>query len=357
METKTMKTILYFHLVLIAFAACEVEKFESDNSIPDYPEAAIATLRESPYPMGAAVAMGALRDNETYRQTVITEMGSITAENAMKMNNISTGRGTYFWDDADDLVDFAEQHGIRVHGHTLLWYQHTPNWVSEFSGSREEWIAIMREYIQAVVGRYRGRVASWDVVNEIILDDGTLRPSVWLTNIGREYIGLAFQFAHEADPDALLFYNDYGHEYSHNRRLASKQLADSLVDAGIPIHGIGLQMHTNTNRSVNDLRYAIMAAATTKLLVHVSEFDVAVNPDGNPNATFTDALAVRQRESYRAVAKAMLDLPQEQRFGITFWGVSDNNSWLRNRPDWPLVFDSDYQRKPAYNGLLQGIYQ
>src|SRR5690606_38547376 len=128
-----------------------------------------------------------------------------------------------------------------------------------------EWIAIMREYIQTVVGCYRGKIASWDVLNEIILDDGSLRPSVWLTNIGQEYIGLAYQFAHEADPDALLFYNDYGHEYSNNRRLATTQLADSLVDPGVPIHGIGLQMHNNTNRPINDLRYAIMSAATTKL--------------------------------------------------------------------------------------------
>ncbi len=352
-----MKTILYLTFFLTAFTTCKVEKFESDNRISGYPEAAIETLREAPYPMGAAITMGALRDNETYRQTVIKEMSSITAENAMKMNFISTGRGEYFWDDADYLIDFAVQNDIRIHGHTLLWYRHTPDWVSGFSGTKEEWIAIMREYIQTVVGRYRGKIASWDVLNEIILDDGSLRPSVWLTNIGQEYIGLAYQFAHEADPNALLFYNDYGHEYSHNRRLATKQLADSLVDAGVPIHGIGLQMHTNTNRSINDLRYAIMSAATTKLLIHVSELDVAVNPDQNPNATFTEALAIRQQEAYRAVAQAMLDLPEEQQFGITFWGVSDANSFMRDNPDWPLVFDSNYQRKTAYRGLLQGIYR
>src|SRR5690606_27010011 len=116
-------------------------------------------------------------------------------------------------------------------------------------------------------------------------------------------------------------------------------------------------MHTNTNRSINDLRYAIMSAATTKLLIHVSELDVAVNPDQNPNATFTEALAIRQQEAYRAVAQAMLDLPEEQQFGITFWGVSDANSFMRDNPDWPLVFDSNYQRKTAYRGLLQGIYR
>lgn len=352
-----MKTILNLISILIAFTTCKGEKFESDNRIQGYPEAAIETLREAPYPIGAAISMGPLRNSEAYRQTVIQEMSSITAENAMKMNFISTGRGEYFWEDADYLVDFAAQNNLRVHGHTLLWYRHTPDWVSGFSGTKEEWIAIMREYIQAVVGRYRGKIASWDVLNEIILDDGTLRPSVWLTNIGLEYIGLAFKFAHEADPNALLFYNDYGHEYSHNRRLATKQLADSLVNAGVPIHGIGLQMHTNTNRSIDDLRYAIMAAATTKLMVHVSELDVAVNPDQNPNATYTEALAARQQESYRAVAQAMLDLPEEQQFGITFWGVSDDNSFMRDNPDWPLVFDSNYQRKSAYRGILQGIYR
>lgn len=350
------KIFIYIPILLTILISCDKEKFNSDNAQPEYPMANIATLREAPYKIGAAVNVNSLKNNANYRQTVIHEMSSITAENAMKMNNISVSRGVYNWTDADYIVDFAQENNIRMHGHTLIWYKHTPTWVADFEGTKEDWKAIMKEYIQAVVGRYKGRVASWDVVNEIIQDDGTLRPCVWLTNIGKEYIDLAFQYAHEADPDALLFYNEYGHEYSHNRRLKVNHLVDSLKLNNVPIHGIGLQMHTNIGRSGNDLRYAIMAAGVLGLKVHVSELDVLVNTTNNANATFTDELALSQKETYRVVAKAMKDLPQDQQFGITTWGVHDPSSWLSANPDWALLFDDNYSKKPAYDGILQGIY-
>ncbi len=355
MQTR-YSNILAILLVSLIFISCKQEKFESDNSIPESPTAQIATLREAPYPIGAAVNVNTLRNNENYRNTVIKEMSSITAENAMKMNFISVSRGVYFWDDADYLVNFAATNNIRVHGHTLIWYKHTPSWVSSFTGTTDEWKAIYKQYIQDVVSRYKGKIASWDVVNEIINDDGSLRDCIWLQKIGKEYIELAFRYAHEADPAALLFYNDYGHEYSHIRRMKAFNMADSLAKKGVPVHGIGMQMHTNINRSLDDLRYAVTAAAVTKLKIHVSELDVAVNPD-KTLTSFNDAVALRQKNSYRAVAKAMMDIPEEQRYGITMWGVHDPSSWLSPNPDWALPFNSSFQRKPAYDGLLQGFYK
>ena len=342
----------------VLFTSCGQDEFNSDNSIPEYPEANISTLREAPYPIGAALNVNTLKNNQKYRETVIREMNSITAENAMKMNLLSAGRGQYNWTDADYLVNFAESNNMRVHGHTLIWYKHTPAWVESFTGTTEDWKALMKEYIQDVVGHYKGRVASWDVVNDIY-DETTqeLRSCVWLTNIGPEYIELAFRYAHEADPDALLFYNEFGNEWSHAQRSFTKHLADSLSSKGVPIHGIGIQMHTNINRSSNDLRYAIIAAAQTKLKVHVSELDIAVNPDKKPDLVFTDDLALKQKEKYRVVSEAMLDIPQSQQYGITFWGVADPTSWLISGPDWVLPFDANYEKKPAYSGLLQGLYQ
>jgi len=352
-----MYSNLSIMLVLgMVILSCKKEEFNSDNSVPEYPMAEISNLKEAPYPIGAAINVNTLKNNEAYRNTVISEMSSITAENAMKMNFISLGRKSYFWDDADYLVDFAMANNLRVYGHTLIWYKHTPAWVSSFSGTTEDWKTIYKEYIQDVVGHFKGKVASWDVVNEIINDDGTLRDCIWLQKIGPEYIELAFRYAHEADPQALLFYNDYGHEYSHTRRLSAFTIADSLAKKGVPIHGVGLQMHTNINRSLDDLRYAITAAAVTKLKVHVSELDVAVNPD-KTLTSFNDAVALRQKESYRAVAKAMMDIPEEQRYGITMWGVHDPSSWLSSNPDWALPFNSSFERKPAYDGLLQGFYK
>lgn len=347
---------LYTVLILLsALLSCDKERFDSDNSTPESPMADIDNLRQAPYPIGAAINVNTLKNNEAYRNTVIREMSSITGENAMKMNTISQGRQSYNWEDADYLVSFAAENNIRVHGHTLIWYKHTPAWVAAFSGTVDDWKTILKEYIQDVVGRYKGKVASWDVVNEIINDNGTLRDCIWLQKIGPDYISLAFQYAHEADPAALLFYNDYGHEYSHARRLAAYHLADSLAKTGVPIHGIGLQMHTNINRALDDLRYAVTAAAVTGLKVHVSELDVAVNPDKNVTS-FTEALALAQKNSYRAVAKAMMDIPEAQRYGITMWGVHDPSSWLSPNPDWALPFDNNFGKKPAYDGLLQGFY-
>lgn len=354
-----MKNILLYMIFFLpfCFCACDQEKFDSDNSIPETPMANIATLKESPYPMGAALGINNLKNNVEYRNTVIKEMTSITAENAMKMNFISLGRKNYNFDDADYIVNFGVENKMRIHGHTLIWSRATPPaWITNFVGEKEDWKELMKEYIHDVVGRYKGKVASWDVVNEILNDDGTLFDCVWLKNIGPEYIELAFRYAHEADPDAILFYNDYGHEYSHARRYSVFHISDSLAKKGVPIHGIGLQTHTHTNRALSDLRYSIMSVSGTKLKIHVSELDVSVNPEKKANAVFTEELAEKQRAAYQAVAKAMADLPQEQRFGVTMWGVHDPSSWASKNPDWTLPFDDKFQRKPAYDGLLQGIY-
>lgn len=356
MKKTNMHAILFLLCTLTLGACSKQANYDYDNSKPVYQKADLQTLRQAPYPIGAAVTPSTLKSNANYRNTVTTEMSSISGENAMKMNAISRGRKSYFWDDADYLVNFAVENKLRVHGHTLIWYKHTPSWVSSFSGTKEDWKTIMKEYIQDVVGRYKGKVASWDVVNEIINDDGSLRDCIWLQKIGPEYISLAFQYAHEADPAAILFYNDYGHEYSHARRKKAYHLADSLAKNNVPIHGLGLQMHTNISRAGNDIRYAITAAAVTGLKVHVSEFDVAVNADKKLTA-INETVALQQKELYRVAAKAMLDIPENQRWGITMWGVHDPSSWLSPNPDWALPFNASFEKKPAYDGLLQGFYQ
>lgn len=340
---------------------------ENDNSVPapdDEEPQTIEYLKEGPYPMGAALNMNALRNKEIYRNTVIREFSSITAENAMKMGSISRGRGQYFWDDADYLVNFAQEHGIRVHGHALIWYKQSstamPDWVKNFQGTKEDWKLIMKEYITDVMTRYKGKINSWDVVNEAIKDDGTFRTAeecIWTRNIGApEYIDWAFQCAHEADPDALLFYNDYGHEYSAAKRAAVNHLVEGMLERGIPIHGVGLQVHTHVNRPVSDIRTAIITAAQTGLKVHVSELDVAVNKDSKADIVYTDELKQQQYDRYKTAAKAMSDLPKEQQHGITMWGVGDQDSFMYKNPDWPLPFDVNYKRKRAYEGLVDGFY-
>ena len=355
-----MKKILIFALFIFSMgviSACSNDDDENETGNTEIPKLNIDNLRESPLKMGAAVSIDPLKNDAKYKEILIKEFSSITAENAMKMSVISKGQGQYNFTDADYIVDFAKENNMRVHGHTLIWYRETPSWIENFSGNKDAWKDVMKEYIQDVVTHFKGVVASWDVVNEAILDDGTYRPCVWLTNIGTEYIELAFQYAHEADPDAVLFYNDYGQEYSHAKNVAINNLIDELLEKNVPVHGIGLQMHTGINKLESRLKYAIRAAASRNLKVHVSELDVSVNPDDKEGVTFTDELAKKQQDVYRYVTQGMMEIPQALQYGITMWGVTDQYSWRYSAPDWVLPFGKDYQRKPAYDGILQGLYK
>lgn len=312
----------------------------------------------SPFPFGAALNVSTLKTNTKYSQTVIKEFNSLTAENAMKMKSMSVSRGQYKWDEADYLVGFAIANKMRVHGHALIWYKSTPTWMENFSGTKDEWKAIMREYILAVVGRYKGKIESWDVLNEAILDDGTLRDCIWLQKIGTEYMDLCFQYAHEADPNALLFYNDYGHEFGPTKRNAINNLISDLKSRNIPIHGVGLQMHTSTARSNSDIQKAISVAGATGLKVHISEFDIRTNTNTDLSLTYNAAVAAAQKEKYQVAVKAFAALPASQRYGFSFWGVHDSQSWIPSFygcPDWPLPFDKDFNKKEAYYGILNGL--
>ncbi|EOR93338.1 Endo-1,4-beta-xylanase A precursor [Arcticibacter svalbardensis MN12-7] len=195
-------------------------------------------------------------------------------------------------------------------------------------------------------------------MNEAINEDGTLRASIWQQKLGNDYIARAFQYAHEADPDALLFYNDYGNEYSAVKREAILALVNGLKSRGIPINGIGLQMHTRYNQSDANLAIAINSAAQTGLKVHIAELDIAVNPDNNQSLTFTSSLAQQQAEKYKFIVKTYNAIPKAQQFGITTWNLTDGDTWITgeySRPDWPLPFDSNYKRKAAYQGILEGL--
>lgn len=346
-----MKKSIFLSLILVfSLISCS----EDNPETPVIPEDKIKSLKEAPYTIGAAVSVPYLKSDEQYRQLLVKEVNSVTAENAMKMVSLSTAKGRYRWDDADYLVDFALENNMRVHGHTLIWYSSNAWWIeNSFSGTKEEWKAVMKEYIQDVVTHFKGKVVSWDVVNEAFNDDGTYRPSIWYDNIGEEYIELAFRYAHEADPDAVLFYNDYGQEYDFVKIQAINAMADDLLERGVPIHGIGLQMHTNVNMSETNIRYAIKSVQNLK--IHISEFDVSVNPENDPEAVFTEELAERQKTIYKYASKAMMDVSDDLCYGITFWGITDKYSWRKSIPDWMLPFDENYQKKPAYEGMMEAF--
>ncbi|MCC3156667.1 endo-1,4-beta-xylanase [Hymenobacter sp. 15J16-1T3B] len=319
---------------------------------------ALGSLREAAFPFGAAVNVNLLRSSAAYQGVVTREYRSVTAENAMKFRSLHPDAATYAWTDADYLVQYARQTNSRVHGHTLIWHNSLPAWVTGFQGDSAAWETLMKTHIQTVVGHFRGQVASWDVVNEAVAEDGTLRPSPWLQHLGPDYVARAFQYARQADPDAKLFYNDYGHEYGPTKRTAILNLVSSLKARGIPIDGIGLQLHTSLTRSDANLATAITSAAQTGLLVHISELDVAVNPGNQAGLAWSDALAAAQKAKYKLIVQTFNALPAAQRFGITTWNVTDADTWVRGAcgcPDWPLPFNEQYQKKPAYDGIVEGL--
>jgi len=350
-----MKRNIYCSLLLITMAACA----KSKEAVLPAPVPAADTSLQSymPFPFGAAVNISLLKNRPAYLAVVTKEYNSLTAETAMKIAALHPAQNTFNWTDADWLVDFAVRNNKRVHGHTLIWHQSLPAWVTGFQGDSAAWENLVKTHIQTIVSHFKGKVASWDVVNEAFEDDGTLRKSIWWQKLGPDYIARCFQYAHDADPGALLFYNDYGHEYSVAKRTAIINMINDLKNRGIPIHGIGLQMHTRYNMTQANLAAAINSAAQTGLKVHIAELDIAVNPNNDPGLVFTAALATQQAQQYTFIVHTYNAIPQAQQFGITTWNVSDADSWIPTtykRPDWPLPFDSNYKRKPAYSGILDG---
>lgn len=353
-----MKKNILTYVVLLTLIACSKNTSQSAPEPPAPPAADTSLKKDLPFPAGAAVSVNLLKTKEVYRLLVIKEYNSITPENAMKIGTIHPAKDTYNWADADYLVNFAQQNNQRVHGHTLVWHQSLPDWVTNFSGDSAAWENLLKTHIQTVVTHFKGKVTSWDVVNEAINEDGTLRNSLWRQKLGDDYIARSFQYAHDADPAALLFYNDYGHEYGVTKRTAILNLVNNLKNRGIPIHGIGLQMHTRYTQADNNLVNAINTAAATGLKVHIAELDIAMNPDNVANLVFTASLAEQQKQKYLLITKTFNAIPKAQQFGITTWNVGDADSWIPsnyNRPDWPLLFDNNYKRKPAYYGVLQGV--
>lgn len=356
---KKVSTVTKFILsVSLLTFSCAKNKATSIEPTPTLPVVETTLKTAMPFPMGAAVNVNLLKSNSNYRNLVAKEFNSITAENAMKFATVHPSRDVYNFADADYLIDFAKTNGKRMHGHTLNWYKSLPDWVTNFQGTTADWENLLKTHIQTVVGHFKGKVVSWDVVNEAIDEDGTMRNSIWLQKLGADYIGRAFQYAHEADPDALLFYNDYGHEYAPTKRTAILNLVTGLKNKGIPIDGIGLQMHTRLTQSDANLASAINLAAATGLKIHISELDIALNPDNNQALTYTSALGEQQAAKYKFIIKTYNSIPKSQQFGITTWNVTDADSWIPsnyNRPDWPLPFDAQYQKKAAYQGILDGV--
>jgi endo-1,4-beta-xylanase len=297
--------------------------------------------------IGPCVAATPLATDAEYAEVLRREFNAVTPENAMKWGPIHPARDRYDFAGADAIVDFAAANGMAVHGHTLAWHRQNPDWLTASTTSRDETIALLREHIATVAGRYAGNVAAWDVVNEAVADDGTLHRTVWLDRIGPDYLAIAFQAAAEADPQARLLYNDYGAEAGNAKSDAIFDLLARLVRAGAPVHGVGFQCHLTTGGlDLGSFARNLQRFAGLGLALYVTEMDVRL-----PLPASEEALAA-QAALYRGVLEACLDQPAFR--GFQTWGFTDKHSWIAGR--FPghgaaLLFDERYRPKPAYAAL------
>ena len=314
---------------------------------------------------GVAVSPGSIK-NEEEVQLILQNFGSITPENAMKMGPIHPTEKEYNWIDADAIVDFAVQHNLKIRGHNLCWHEQTPNWFFKDSAGNLVTKAVLlqrlKDHITTVVNRYKGKIYAWDVVNEAIDDNPNnfLRNSLFYQICGEDFIDKAFEYAHAADPDAILFYNDYNTERKEKTdRIYT--LLKNLKEKGVPVNSVGLQGHWSIfEPTQNELEYTIQKFASLGLTIQVTEMDVSVYKwEKEPrikSATDIDVLTPELENQQAQKYKMLFSIFRKYKqyiTGITFWNISDRSTWLdtypvKGRKNYPLLFDTNLQPKKAF---------
>ena len=315
-------------------------------------------FQKTDFPVGLAVNTDKYFTNPVYQSIANKQFNSFTAENIFKARYLHPEENTYYWAEADALTDVCLKNNKRMHGHTLIWHQDVPQWIINFDGSKTEWEQLFKNHIQTIVKHFKGKVSAWDVVNEAFNEDGTLRNSIWLQHLGETYIEKAFRYAHEADSEALLFYNDYNLEFNVNKRKSVLTYLNNLRHKGIKIDGVGLQMHVSISfPAPSQIADAFTDVFRNDYKVHVSEMDISVNffsQDINPDKSLFE----KQADYLGKIILHYKQLPKKYRYGITFWGLGDKDSWIPSyfgREDYPLLYDNDYAPKPAYCKLIETL--
>jgi endo-1,4-beta-xylanase len=316
------------------------------------PAVSIRPLRDAaPFPVGVAVQAEQL-DDPAYAALLAQQASQVTPEWQMKMEYIVGPDGAFRFDAPDRIAAFARAHGMRLFGHTLVWYAEAPAAFVNLDESRIAFRDAYANYITAVVGRYRGQAVGWDVVNEAVNEDGHgWRENLWSRKLGLlEHMRLAYEIAQAADPNATLLLNDYYLELLPRKRATYLRLAEALLKAGAPLGGLGCQTHVNADLRTGAIKEAIADLASLGLPIHISEMDVS---RARVRGLSADGWAGRQQALYAEAAEAFMALPPSQRFAFTVWGLRDSDSWLRKESasDAPLLFDPAGRPKPASAAL------
>ena len=341
------------------------------------------TLKEAykgDFVVGAAMSAADISGGDLRDDAIVeAQFNSISPENVLKWEIVHPQAGKYDFDLADKYVASGLEHHMWIHGHTLVWHNQAPAWVfHDDKGElvdRDTLLARMRDHILTVVGRYKGKIRSWDVVNEALNEDGTMRQSLWYKIIGPDYIEKAFTYAHEADPQAQLIYNDYNLE-NEAKRNGAIALVKKLQEEGIPIGGVGLQDHATLTWPTSEQEDATISAfAALGVKVAISELDVDVLPSAGHQPSADVSVHIEQNATLNPYVKGLPDSVAQQEAAqyadlfrvflkhrdaverVTFWGVTDATSWrndfpVRGRTNYPLLFDRSGQPKLAFDAVI-----
>ena len=313
-------------------------------------------------------------------KVVKKHFNAIVAENCMKSEVLQPEEGRYDFRQADEFVKFGEDNGMTVTGHCLIWHSQCPRWfLVDKEGknvSAEVLKQRMKEHITTVVSRYKGRILGWDVVNEAIMEDGSYRKSKFYEILGEEFIPLAFQYAHEADPDAELYYNDYN-MHEPGKRATVVKLVNDLKKRGLRIDAVGMQGHVGMDYpDLSKFEASMEAYAATGAKVMITEFDMSALPTISRSANVADRVDFEKKTlnpypdglpdsvslEWNARMETFMNLfikHADYVTRVTAWGVSDRDSWknnfpMRGRTDYPLFFDREYRPKPFVQKLIDG---
>jgi endo-1,4-beta-xylanase len=371
---KTMRTR---HFIVLAFASA-LSAFSTLAQTPT-----TATLKDTfkdAFYVGVAVNSSQITGTDAQGDALIEQQfNSITPENVMKWEVIHPRPDAFDFSLADKYVEFGQQHHMFIVGHNLCWHSQTPAWVfKDVKGNplkRKALLKRLHDHIQTVVGRYKGRIQSWDVVNEALNEDGTMRQSHWRKIIGDDYIVKAFKYAHKADPAAQLNYNDYNLENPAKRKGAI-ELVKKLKAAGVPIAVVGSQAHLHLSRgTAADEEVAIEELSAAGVKVAITELDIDVLPSAW-GQTADVGVKIQENAKLNSYPNGLPDDVQQQltnRYAdlfavfwkhrdvvnrVTFWGTTDKTSWLNNWPirgrtSYPLLFDREGKPKPAFYAVLK----
>ncbi len=365
------KKLLLALFSVILLSGCKTDKKQESHK----ETASLKKTFKTNFFIGVALNENQIAETDSVETTLISkEFNSITAENIMKSMYMHPAKDTFYFDLADQFVAFGKKNSMHIVGHTLIWHSQLAPWMAQITDSTEMALA-MKNHIETIVKRYKNQIHSWDVVNEALNEDGSLRESVFLKTLGSDYLPLAFQYASEIDKEAKLYYNDYNMTHYEKRQGAIKMIKN-LQKKGIKIDGVGLQGHWGLNApSLDTIEKSILEYSKLNIEVAITELDITVLPnpwdlvgaDVNQNfdgsdkmnpfpKQLPDSVQTKLAKRYQSIFKLFLK-HQDKISRVTFWGVNDGHSWLndwpiKNRTNYPLLFDRTFKPKIAYDSIM-----